>query len=127
MTSSFFGWAINVSVLLITCILVEARLPDGRMHANQPPIPVIPKLQQKIQTKVVTDVNGVALPPYQTIYYFDQLIDHKDPGKGTFKQRYWTTWEFYKPGGPIIMLTPGEANADGENVSSSDHRIKQTH
>lgn len=46
-------------------------------------------------------------------YYFDQLIDHTNPTLGTFKQRYWHTWEFYKPGGCIALTTPGEANAQG--------------
>ncbi|KAF9025495.1 hypothetical protein BDZ89DRAFT_1068276 [Hymenopellis radicata] len=38
-----------------------------------------------------------ALPPYDTVYYFDQLIDHDDPSKGTFQQRYWHTSEYYQP------------------------------
>ncbi|PBK68054.1 hypothetical protein ARMSODRAFT_976325 [Armillaria solidipes] len=37
------------------------------------------------------------------VYYFDQLIDHDDPSKGTFKQRYWHNAEFYKEGGPIMQ------------------------
>lgn len=57
--------------------------------------------------------NGTVLPPYTTIYYFDQLIDHDKPDLGTFKQRYWFTWEYYEKGGPIILSTPGESNADG--------------
>lgn len=40
-------------------------------------------------------------------YYFDQLIDHTNPSLGTFKQRYWHTWEFYKPGGCVVLSTPG--------------------
>lgn len=27
---------------------------------------------------------------------FDQLLDHSDPGKGTFKQRYWWNAEFFE-------------------------------
>ncbi|RXW25473.1 hypothetical protein EST38_g449 [Candolleomyces aberdarensis] len=63
------------------------------------------------------------------MYYFDQLIDHKNPSLGTFKQRYFHTWEYYKPGevaissvaggqpnlsegGPIILSTPGEVPFD---------------
>ncbi|KAG0695749.1 peptidase S28 [Suillus ampliporus] len=49
--------------------------------------------------------------PINTVYYFDQLIDHNDPGLGTFQQRYWMNWEFYEPGGPIILMTPGEVDA----------------
>ncbi|KAJ7124302.1 serine carboxypeptidase S28-domain-containing protein, partial [Mycena epipterygia] len=55
--------------------------------------------------------NGTALPPLNTTYYFQQLVDHTNPSLGTFTQRYWHTYEMYKPGGPIILFTPGEANA----------------
>ncbi|KAH8094951.1 serine carboxypeptidase S28-domain-containing protein [Cristinia sonorae] len=58
----------------------------------------------------VNDFAGATLPPLNTTYYFDQLIDHNNPRLGTWKQRYWHTWEFYKPGGPIIITTPGEAD-----------------
>jgi hypothetical protein len=48
--------------------------------------------------------NGTAqvLPPYDTIYYFDQLIDHHNPSLGTFKQRYEhiITWQL------DVRLTP---------------------
>ncbi|KAI0065745.1 hypothetical protein BV25DRAFT_1798124 [Artomyces pyxidatus] len=53
-----------------------------------------------------------ALPPIDTVYTFEQLIDHDNPSMGTFSQRYWTTWEFYKPGGPIILSTPGADSAE---------------
>lgn len=38
------------------------------------------------------------VPPYNTVYYFDQLIDHDNPSKGTFQQRYWHTAEYYEDG-----------------------------
>ncbi|TFY82708.1 hypothetical protein EWM64_g1304 [Hericium alpestre] len=56
---------------------------------------------------------GATLPPLNTTYYFDQLIDHDNLKLGTFKQRYWHTWEYYEPGGAIVLFTPGEINADG--------------
>ena len=52
-----------------------------------------------------------ALATQATTYYFDQLIDHTDPSLGTFQMRYWFDSTFYKEGGPIILNTPGEANA----------------
>lgn len=52
-----------------------------------------------------------AMPPYNTTYYFDQLIDHNDSSKGTFQQRYWHTAEYYQEGGPIIFMNAGEVNA----------------
>ncbi|KAH9936837.1 peptidase S28 [Epithele typhae] len=50
---------------------------------------------------------------HETTYYFDQLIDHFHPEKGTFKQRYWHSDEYYKSGGPVVLFTPGEQKADG--------------
>lgn len=45
---------------------------------------------------------------------FDQLIDHNDPSKGTFKQRYWWDGSNWKgPGSPIFIFNPGEEAADG--------------
>lgn len=67
------------------------------------PRPSIPRLDFKRQGPIIGR-NGDTLPPYDTVYHFDQLIDHGDPSKGNFKQRYWTTWEFYKKGGPIILM-----------------------
>jgi len=45
-------------------------------------------------------------------YFFNQPIDHSNPSLGTFQQRFWMNWEFYEEGGPIIIFTPGEANAE---------------
>lgn len=90
---------------------VGAVLRDGRPHGNMAPNPLIPRVSAP--TQALTTVNGTTLPPIDTVYYFDQLIDHNNPGLGTFKQRYWHTWEWYEPGGPIIITTPGEGNADG--------------
>ena len=34
--------------------------------------------------------------------YFTQLLDHNDPSKGTFKQKFWWNAEFWKgPGSPV--------------------------
>ncbi|KAH9839119.1 peptidase S28 [Rhodofomes roseus] len=70
----------------------------------------------------LVDLNGTELPPLNTTYFFDQLIDHDNPSLGTFKQRYWHTWEFYETGGPIILTTPGEGNAEG----SEDFLVNST-
>ena len=70
---------------------------DGRLHGNFPPIPAIP-YDELHDTIPVSAVTGETLPPYNTTYYFDQLIDHTNPSLGTFKQRYWSNWEFYASG-----------------------------
>ncbi|KZP04566.1 peptidase S28 [Athelia psychrophila] len=91
--------------------LASAALRDGRAHGNMAPSPLVPRVTAP--TEPLQSVNGSTLPPITTIYHFDQLIDHTNPSLGTFKQRYWHTWEWYKSGGPIIITTPGEGNADG--------------
>ncbi|KAJ1307848.1 hypothetical protein OPQ81_001929 [Rhizoctonia solani] len=80
-----------------------------------PPRPSVPKAQAPSTPPVRVGSNGTTqvLPPYNTIYYFDQLIDHHNPLLGTFKQRYYFTYEFYQPGGPIILNAPGESSMDG--------------
>ncbi|KAH9943103.1 uncharacterized protein BXZ73DRAFT_97158 [Epithele typhae] len=50
----------------------------------------------KAASAPVTSRNGTTLPPYNTTYYFDQLIDHNNPSLGTFQQRYWHTYELYE-------------------------------
>ena len=48
--------------------------------------------------------------------FFDQLIEHNDPSKGTFKQKFWFSIEYWGgPGSPVILVTPGEAAANPEN------------
>ncbi|KAK8022241.1 hypothetical protein PG993_013008 [Apiospora rasikravindrae] len=52
---------------------------------------------------------------------FDQQLDHSDPSKGTFEQRFWYGTQYWKgPGSPIILTTPGEQAAD---VSKEQHMI----
>ena len=102
-TLLLFAWAATTSAAV--------RLANGRLHANIPPTPTVPIIDISDFGAPVTSRNGTELPPYNTTYYFDQLIDHEEPSLGTFKQRFWHTYEFYEPGGPIILFTPGEANA----------------
>ncbi|PBK94325.1 hypothetical protein ARMGADRAFT_90233 [Armillaria gallica] len=55
----------------------------------------------------------VAVAPYDTVYYFDQLIDRDGPSKGAFKRRHWHRAEFYNEDGPIILMNAGEVDASG--------------
>ncbi|KZT56257.1 hypothetical protein CALCODRAFT_524343 [Calocera cornea HHB12733] len=66
---------------------------------------------EDLDTEVFSQ-NGTKLPDLDTIYTFDQLIDHDDPSLGTFKQRYYFTYQDYLPGGPIVLMTPGESAVD---------------
>lgn len=93
-------WAITLSLGLITS--ASARLNDGRMHGNMMRRAAIPKVAAPGEPGApVTSRNGTILPPYNTVFEFDQLIDHNNPSLGTFKQRFWHTWEFYEKGGPF--------------------------
>ncbi|KAJ7682355.1 serine carboxypeptidase S28-domain-containing protein [Mycena polygramma] len=100
---------LRLSLVAVSLSLVNA-LHDGRPHANFRPKPTIPTVHVE-QIGPVTSKNGTVLPPYNTTFTFQQLIDHNNPSLGTFTQRYWHTWEFYEEGGPIIFFTPGESNA----------------
>ena len=62
------------------------------------PIPLPPKISAPDSTPTSNLAGNDPLPPYNTWYYFDQLIDHNDPSAGTFVQRYYHTWEYYQPG-----------------------------
>ncbi|RDX52320.1 peptidase S28 [Lentinus brumalis] len=113
--------AAAAALLLFGVAQVAARTADGRAHANIPRRPSIPIVAPREGT--VTSKNGTELPPYNTTYYFDQLIDHTNPSLGTFKQRYWHTYEFYEPGGPILLTTPGESNAAGYTAYLTNRTI----
>lgn len=102
----------NNPLLLAFLALVSLVNASRPAHANQQRVPSLPIVEIDASQPVVSR-NGTALPPYDTVYYFDQLIDHTDASKGTFQQRYWHTAEYYEAGGCIIIMTPGEGNADG--------------
>jgi len=85
-------------------------LSVSAFHRNIAPRPAAPTVDAP--EIPVTSRNGTQLPPYNTIYTFDQLKDHNDPSKGTFTQRYYFTYEWYQAGGPITFFTPGEIAFD---------------
>ncbi|KAF8520564.1 serine carboxypeptidase S28-domain-containing protein [Gautieria morchelliformis] len=85
---------LRLTIFLCVAALVSARRGRDR-HPNFPPRPAVPLLPTP--DTPLTDRSGAPLPPLNTTYFFDQLIDHAKPSKGTFKQRFWTTWQFYQP------------------------------
>jgi len=88
----------HVAILLVSALLVDVVTAGGRFHGNIIKPPGIPLIEvEKSQTPVVSR-NGTILPPFNKTYLFDQLIDHNDPSRGTFKQRFWHTYEYYEPG-----------------------------
>lgn len=124
----YYSWKLAAALLPLAAV-TQAALLYNRGCANSAPRPSVPIVTAEDVPR--TDQTGSTLPPITTVYYFDQLIDHTDPTLGTFQQRYWTTWEWYEAGrflftcetrsflliglslgGPIILNTPGEDNAE---------------
>eukprot|EP00760_Papus_ankaliazontas_P004581 PhM_4_TR11968/c0_g1_i1/m.31008 len=49
-----------------------------------------------------------------TVNIFQQLIDHANPKRGTFEQRFWYDTTYWKPGtGPVFLYISGEGPASG--------------
>jgi len=94
----FLQRLLGVAATLSSLAVVIARLPDGRPNGNVMRPATIPVVPLADPGAPVTSRNGTVLPPYNTTFFFDQLIDHNNPSLGTFKQRYWHTWEFYEKG-----------------------------
>jgi hypothetical protein len=82
-------WALT---LLLLAPIVRAAIPNAMLRG----MPIPPKLAALEGSR--TSPNGTTLPSIDTIYYFNQLVDHNNTGLGTFQQRYWMSWEFYEPG-----------------------------
>ncbi|KAH9886026.1 peptidase S28 [Cubamyces lactineus] len=90
-------------LLLAACVCAS---PSARFNARRG----VPKVH--VQSYEVTNkTTGDTLPPLDTVYHFDQLIDHDDPSLGTFQQRYWVAPQYYQPGGPILLMNGGEGDA----------------
>ena len=91
-----------ISLLSATVLLPVVAAGSSPLSARgrRPYIPYVDE-PDKNQT-VVHHSSGHNISSYHEIYYFDQLIDHNDPNKGTFKQRYWHNYEFYEPGAYLL-------------------------
>ncbi|KAK8007592.1 hypothetical protein PG989_001582 [Apiospora arundinis] len=71
-----------------------------------------------IEISLLQDTNPLGTNGTNGWGTFDQQVDHSDPSKGTFAQRFWYGTQFWKgPGSPIILTTPGEQSADGFNLT----------
>ncbi|CAK5268823.1 unnamed protein product [Mycena citricolor] len=88
--------------------LATALVSLASLTAAMPRIPAMPK-QPAIQWQPEAD--GPHARAGLVEYFFDQLLDHTNPSLGTFKQRYWFSEKYYKPGGPIILFNAGEEDA----------------
>ncbi|KAH8830287.1 serine carboxypeptidase S28-domain-containing protein [Flagelloscypha sp. PMI_526] len=98
---SFLQLGALASIITFAVAQTHSRHAHPNFQPMMPGIPIVTEHPEGLATA----------PPLNFTYYFDQLIDHDDPSKGTFKQRYWHNAQYYQTGGPIILMTPGEANA----------------
>ena len=97
---SLRGLLVVIPAIGVLC----ARLANGRPHINSRRVSAVPIVT--VPDHVVTQaLTGEALPPLNTTYEFDQLIDHSNPSLGTFKQRFWHTWEWYEAGKQCLIST----------------------
>ena len=115
--------------LLVLFSAAGARPSRHETPAFVPPRPSVPRLETPSEDAPVVSRNGTQLPSYSQTYYFNQLIDHNDPGLGTFKQRYWHTWEWYEAGEHYLTpytagIRPNKESQVGQ--SSSTHPEKRT-
>ena len=92
--------AIVTSLLLLATSAYAAPSPAPRARPLISARPSIPRMETPSEELPVVSRNGTQLPSYTKTYYFNQLIDHNNPSLGTFRQRYWHTYEFYEPGEP---------------------------
>ncbi len=76
------------SIFLLLALSLATQHVHGTKH----------KLDHLELSSYVTDADDQTIPPFDEVYYFDQLIDHENPELGTFKQRYYHTWEWYHQG-----------------------------
>ncbi|KAG8909078.1 hypothetical protein FRC01_007149, partial [Tulasnella sp. 417] len=76
-------------------------------------VSAVKTLSHKVKPPPPADDDLAALST-STAYYFDQLIDHRNPSLGTFKQRYLFSDEYWaRQGAPIVLANPGEQSVDG--------------
>lgn len=88
--------------LLSALLFTPVALASLSVDYGWDPVPHIPYIDEPDESKsVIHKTTQQQLASYKTTYYFDQLVDHNDPKKGTFKQRYWHSYEFYEPGIPL--------------------------
>ncbi|ORX67438.1 hypothetical protein DL89DRAFT_225866, partial [Linderina pennispora] len=51
----------------------------------------------------------LSIPSSSTVYKFTQPVDHFGANNSQWQQQYLINATFYRPGGPVYMITPGES------------------
>ncbi|KAF9234953.1 peptidase S28 [Melanogaster broomeanus] len=93
--------------LLVLAPLASAATPSRRPFSAQD----VNLWKLEAREKALAASRGAQTsPPYSEFpaQFFTQPIDHADPSRGTFKQRYWVNTRHYVPGsgGPVIDRLP---------------------
>ncbi len=89
------------SLLLASSVAALSPLLDS-WHAR-PHVPYVDEPDDSVSVFHVSTNEQIS--SYKETYYFDQLIDHNNHKLGTFKQRYWHSYEFYEPGACPMIFT----------------------
>lgn len=90
-----------VLYFLASVPLIYALVPKGFNNRGLPPQPLAPAVSasdERLHRAFRTAYTNEEHPSLDTVYLFDQYIDHNDLTLGTFKQRFWVSWEYYEPG-----------------------------
>ncbi|KAL0944488.1 extracellular serine carboxypeptidase 1 [Colletotrichum truncatum] len=96
----------KVSLLASAAALVGTALADVSPH-DPTHMSLFRRTMGGLERRALADFSGVVNGT------FNQLIDHTNPSKGTFKQRYWYNARYWGgPGYPVFMLNGGESTAD---------------
>lgn len=110
-TSSLVAVTATIIQLISTCHALSSRAPSfyRRQTLNHDLPSVLPTTDTSPSDTTKSDPDPASLD-----YFFDQLLDHKNPSAGTFKQRYFFSKGFWTgEGAPIVLSNPGEQTADG--------------
>jgi hypothetical protein len=98
----------------ILSLLAAAATLSSHVSAFKPPKPLPPSftVDHWNWTTGHNTFNYTSGVPQMGNSTFQQLIDHNNPGLGTFSQFYFYSDQYYAgPGSPVILFTPGEAAA----------------
>jgi hypothetical protein len=84
-------------VAAFTAFVTSAAAFDGEyIHLGRLIPPVEPMDAGLVQIVAQNETKGSG--------FFDQLLDHNNPSKGTFKQKFWWNIEFWDgPGSPVSL------------------------
>ncbi|KAF8827196.1 hypothetical protein HHX47_DHR5000591 [Lentinula edodes] len=95
-----FVHSILPSLFLLVALLCSTKGAGLNEHSRMR-LPSVPNAEELMQRPVISR-NGTQLPPYNTTYYFDQLVCAK---------YFDTIYGLINPFCPVIFFTPGEENA----------------